>query len=72
MLNLPYQGDPLKPCPLKRNVGRSPINAVVVAKNHLFVGSVPAGFRSVIHVWKRTYGALRVAGFTGSALTAEP
>ncbi len=72
MLNLPHQGDLLMPCPLKRNVGRSPINAVVVARNHHFVGPVPAGFRSVIRVWKRTYGALPVAGFTGSALTAEP
>ena len=61
-----------EPCPLKRSAEKNPIYAVVVAKNHLFVGSVPAGFRSVIHVWKRTYGALPVVGFIGSALTAEP
>ena len=41
---------------------------VVVATPLPTVGPVPAAFRSVIRVWKRTCGVSPVAEFIGSAL----
>jgi hypothetical protein len=45
--------------------------AVVAGKLNLSAGPVPVAFRSVIVVWKKTYGDLRVAVLTGSVLIAE-
>ena len=64
--------DPFELCPRKKDKGRRPTNAVVVAGNNRFVGSAPAGFKSVIRVWKKICGASRVVESTGSARIAGP
>ena len=48
------------------------MSAAVVARNPPFVGLVLVGFRSAIHVWKRTYGVSPVVGFIGSVLIVGP
>jgi hypothetical protein len=47
------------------------MSVVVAVKTNLSAGPVPVVFRSVMVVWKITYGVLLVAVLTGNVLIVE-